>query len=101
MTSAIATVSFIFLAFVTMALQLMMYLDRAKFLKTLKGQKVRESSIDKLGTMMQIIFPVKLEIVTDDKLNKMRESAVKSSRYWMISLFVMLTFPILLVKLFE
>lgn len=103
MTSTITTVSFFVLALVTMALQLMMYVDRAKFLRTLKGQKglfsLSGSSIDRFGTMMQIIFPVKLEIVTDEKLNKLRESAVNSSRYWVISLFVTLTVPILLFKL--
>jgi hypothetical protein len=106
MASTIATVSFFVLALITMALQLMMYVDRVKFLKTLKGQKglffnLSGSSIDRFGTMMQTVFPLKLEIVTDEKLNKLRESSVKSSRYFLISLFVTLTFPIVLFKLLE
>jgi hypothetical protein len=105
MTSTIATVLFFVLALVTIALQLMMYADRAKFLKTIKGQKglfsFSGSSIDRLATMMQIVFPVKLEIATDEKLNKLRESAVKTSRYWMISLLATLMLPIILFKLLE
>jgi hypothetical protein len=83
-----------------------MYVDRARFLKALKGQNglfysLSGSGIDRLGTVIQIIFPVKLEIVKDEKLNKLRESALRSSRYWMISLFVTLTLPILLFKVLE
>ena len=105
MTSTIATFSLFVLALTTMVLQLMMYMDRAKFLRTLKGQKglfsLNGSSIDKLAILMQIVFPVKLENVKDTKLKKLRDAAVKTSRYWMISLLATLTFPIILFKLLE
>jgi hypothetical protein len=100
MNSTITTITLLILALVTSFLFILMYLDRAKFIRTLKGQKglfnLKASGPDELLTMIQIFFPDGLQNVTDEKLIKLRESAVKSTRYAIISFLVTLTFPIIL-----
>jgi hypothetical protein len=83
-----------------------MYIDRAKFIRTLKRHKTNSidtngSRIEQLGQMMQIFLPIKLESTTDEKIDELRISAIKSSRYWIVSLLTTLILPILLNKLFE
>jgi hypothetical protein len=106
MSSTIVTGTFYILIMVTVMLQLTMYLKRAKFIRTLKERdrlslKLNGPGIQGLGTMMQIILPVKLENVQDGQLNELRKSANKVSIYWMISLLTTMTVPILLYKLLE
>jgi len=104
MSSGITAMTFYILMLVTLTLQMTMYFKRAKFLKTLKGlsglkTKSKGLGVQDLGTMMQIIFPVKLESVQDGQLKELRESATKVSAYWVISLLSTLTLPILMYKL--
>jgi hypothetical protein len=67
-----------------MVLQLTMYFKRAKFLKTLRGlsgfkTNLMRPGIQDFGTIMQIIFPVKLANVQDGQLAELRKSATRFS----------------------
>ncbi len=106
MSSTITTITFLALGLVTSFLTVIMYLDRAKFIRTLKGQKNSFFSLDRSGpdeflTMMQIYFPMKLENTLDEKLKGLRHSAVKSTRYALISVFITVTFPVILFNILE
>lgn len=82
-----------------------MYLDRAKYVRRLKGQKeifsLKCSGPDELLTMIQIYFPTRLENTTDEKLLGLRDKAVRSTGYAMISLLVTLIIPIILFNVLE
>jgi len=104
MSSGITTMTFFILTLVTVSLQLTMYFKRAKFLNTFKRQRgltTNSRGIQDFGTMIQVIFPVKLENIQDGQLGELRKSAIKFSTYWVISLLATLTVPILLYKLLE
>src|SRR5688572_7383160 len=106
MSSTITLLTFYVLALVTVVLQLMMIVDRARFVRKLKGEKavilnLKGSAVKKFKTIIQVLFPVKLEMATDEKLNQLRKSAIKSSMYWIISALITLTLPLLLYKLLE
>ena len=106
MSSGITTISFYILILVTIVLQLTMYFKRAKFLKTVRGlsglkTNLMRRGIQDFGTIMQIIFPVKLPNVQDEQLAELRKSATRFSTYWIISLLAALTLPILIYNLLE
>ena len=106
MSSGITTATFYVLILVTMVLQLTMYFKRAKFLKTHRGlsglkTNLMRPGIQDFGTIMQIIFPVKLANVQDGQLAELRKSATRFSTYWIISLLTTLTLPILIYNLLE
>src|SRR5690242_284392 len=105
MSSTITTITFFALGLATALLTIFMYLDRSKFIRTLKGQtglfSIKRSGPDELLTMIQIYFPTRLENTTDEKLQKLRDSAVRSTRYAMISLLATLTIPAILFNILE
>lgn len=106
MASTITTMTFYTLAIVTVVLQLTMYFKRAEFLRTIKKPEGLKTNlkgfvIQDLGTMLQIIFPVKLESTQNGQMNELRKSATKFSTYWIISLLTTLILPILIFKLLE
>lgn len=102
----IETVTFYALLLVTVILQLTMYFERARFLKTLKGKSALRVKplglpILDLGIMIQIVFPVRLEKVESQPLIGLRAAATKYTTYWIISLSITLVLPILISKLLE
>jgi hypothetical protein len=104
MNQEIATGTFYILVIVTLVLQIIMWYRRNKFLRTVKGQRgqiinFKGPRIEELGTMLQTVFPVKLDNVQDGQLQELRKSAVKASNYWMVSLFLTLILPIILSNL--
>jgi len=104
MNQEIATWTFYILAIVTMLLQVDMWFKRNKFLRTIKGQagpivNFRGSSMEELGIMIQIVFPLKLDTAHTEPMEELRKSAVKASRYWIVSLLLTLILPILLFNL--
>lgn len=105
MTPEIITVTFYILVIITITLQLIMYFERARFLRTLQGQPViafrREATIRELTTKLRIWFPTKLPRASDPRLEELRRSAVNASNYWMISLSVTLIIPAILSQFLE
>ena len=104
MSQEIATWTFYILVIVTMVLQIIMWYRRNKFLRTIKGQQgqlinFKGPQLEELGIMLQIVFPVKLDKVKEGRLQELRKSAVKASRYFLISLLVTLILPIILFNL--
>ena len=104
MSQEIATGAFYVLVMVTMALQFVMWYRRNKFLRMIKGQQgqlinFKGSRIMEMETMLQIIIPVKLDIVHGGQLEDLRTSAVRASNYWVASLMLTLILPIILFNL--
>ena len=104
MNQEIVTGTFYILVGVTIVLQFIMWYKRNKFLRTIKGQQgklinFKGSRIEEMGTMLQIMIPVKLDIVHGGHLVELRKSAVKASNYWILSLLLTLILPIILINL--
>lgn len=106
MSSTITTITFLILTLVTVFLGLMMSLDRAKFVRTLKGQtgffsNLTRSGPDEFLTMIQIYLPIKLDAAPDEKTKRLRDAAVKSTRYAMISTLITVIVPVILFKILD
>jgi hypothetical protein len=98
MSQEIATGTFYLLTMVTLALQLVMWYTRSKFLRTIKGQK-NNSKIEELETMLRVVIPIHLTNVNGGQFENLRKSAVTASNCWIASLLLTLIVPIILFKL--
>jgi hypothetical protein len=106
MSSTITTFIFLALGLLTSILTVIMYLHRSRFIRTLKGQKNSFVNIsihnpDGFMTMLQIYFPVKLENVEGEKLEQLRDTAVKSTRRAMISLLITIPMPVIIFNILQ
>lgn len=106
MSSSITTIAFLILALVSSWFVFVMYIDRAKFIRTIKGQKglffsFNRTGPDELLTIIQICLPIKLEATQDEKIKELRDAAVKSTRHVIIAFLVTVTFPLILFNILE
>lgn len=106
MISAITTVVLIILALVTGILALIMFLDRAKYVRALRGRtgifpNFIRSGPGELLTLIQIFLPVTLEAASDEKTKALRDAAVTSTRYVIISWIVTIIVPVILFRILE
>lgn len=106
MISAITTVTFVVLTLVTAFLGVIMCLDRAKFVRALRRQtgvfpNFVRSGPSELLALIQIFFPVKLEAASGERTKALRDAAVTSTRYAMISLLITIIVPVILFKILE
>lgn len=94
MSQEIATGTFYFLVTVTLVLQIIMWYKRDKFLRTIKTDP--DSKIEKLGTMLRTVIPVRLPMTPNGQFENLRRRAVKVSNYWIVSLLLTFIVPIIL-----
>lgn len=99
MSKEIPTLIFYSLVLVTMVLQLIMWYKRNKFFRTTRT--TTDSKIANLGTLLEIVIPVRLTRTPDKTFAPLRKSAVTASNYWIVSLLLTLIVPIILFILTE
>jgi len=80
-----------------MVLQIIMWYKRGKFLRTINT--TADSKIGKLGTMLQVVIPLRLTTSPDGQFKNLRKAAVTASNYWIVSLLLTLIVPIILFNL--